>query len=89
MFSAEVRSMLAQVITSWQVIAVTVVFVIYVSLVKYVSRIHHRRSRDTFMPRSRKKSEPAETAAPPPPAPVPAAKTESEEMGLEEDEMVG
>jgi hypothetical protein len=82
--------MLAQVITSWQVIAVTVVLVIYVSLVKYVSRIHHRRSRERFIPR-KKKTEPVDTMPSPPAAGArkPAAKTESEELELEEDEMVG
>ena len=37
--------MLAQVITSWQVLAVTVVLIIYISLVKYVARIRDRPKR--------------------------------------------
>ena len=41
MFGAEVREMLIQVITSWQVIAVTVALVMYISLVSYVARIRH------------------------------------------------
>jgi hypothetical protein len=64
MFSSEVRRLLVQVITSWQVIAVTVVLVIYIFIVNYVARIYNRNSRirnsrRSFIPKVKKeKSEP-------------------------------
>lgn len=45
MFNGEIRSLLVQVISSWQVLAVTVVLVIYFSLVNYVARVYYRRPR--------------------------------------------
>jgi len=51
MFNEEVRRMLLQVITSWQVLVVTGVLVLYVFLVNYVARIYHRRPRRTPMPK--------------------------------------
>ena len=53
MFSSEIRRMLAEVITSWQVLAVTVVLVIYIFLVNSVARIYKRR-RAPFMPKIKK-----------------------------------
>jgi hypothetical protein len=50
MFSGEVRKLLIQVISSWQVIAVTIVLIIYVSIVNYVARIHRRNSSRSGMP---------------------------------------
>ncbi|MDR0654890.1 MAG: hypothetical protein LBG22_01120 [Treponema sp.] len=44
MFSKELRDMLLQVITSWQVLAVTVVVILYFFLVSYVGR-NYRRPR--------------------------------------------
>ena len=81
MLNAEIRRILAQVVTSWQVIAVTIVLVIYVFLINYVSRIHQKRPRLPSL--SRKKSKSSET--PLPAAASPAAKTDSEELGLEEE----
>jgi len=42
MFSDELRNLLIQVIKSWQVIAVTIVVVLYFSLVNYASRAHKK-----------------------------------------------
>jgi len=42
MFSDELKSLLFQVIKSWQVIAVTIVLVLYISLVNYASRAHKK-----------------------------------------------
>jgi hypothetical protein len=44
MFSEELKSLLFQVIKSWQVIAVSIVMIVYLSLVGYVSRAHHKPS---------------------------------------------
>jgi hypothetical protein len=43
MFSEEVRKLLIQVISSWQVLAVTVVLVIYISLVNRAAKMNQRR----------------------------------------------
>lgn len=45
MFSEEVRRLLIQVITSWQVLAVTVILIIYFCIVSYVARVYYRRPR--------------------------------------------
>ena len=54
MFNAEVRGLLAEVISSWQVLAVTIAIIIYVSLVNYVTRVHHRRPMGFSMPKVKK-----------------------------------
>ena len=74
MFNAELRRLLVQVITSWQVLAVTVVLVLYIFLVNYVARLYHKRRP----PRER----PAEKAQ----MPEEAAQNEADELGLEEEE---
>ena len=51
MFNAEIRRMLVQVITSWQVLTVTAVLIIYFALVNYVARVYHKRRRRTLMPK--------------------------------------
>jgi len=76
MFSEEVRGLLAQVITSWQVLAVTVVLIIYVFLVNYVARTHSRRRFS--MPKIKKKKS-SKTQVP-----APEAASEDDELGLEE-----
>ena len=42
MFSDELRDLLFQVIKSWQVIAVSIVLILYMSLVSYAARAHHK-----------------------------------------------
>ena len=75
MFSDELKKLLVQVITSWQVLVVTGVLVIYVFLVNFVARIHYR-SKSFSMPKVKRKKS-AEAA-------VPAPVSDSEELGLEE-----
>jgi hypothetical protein len=41
MFSEEFLEVLFQIITSWQVIAISVAILIYLSLVSYVAKAHH------------------------------------------------
>jgi len=50
MFTDELKNMLIQVITSWQVIAVTLAILIYIAIVNRVSRSHYKR-RPPPMPR--------------------------------------
>lgn len=58
MFSKEMSALLLQVVTSWQVIAVTFAVLIYMSLVSYVARTQ-RRPRSTAKNKSKKKEAPA------------------------------
>jgi len=75
MFSEELRNLLFQVIKSWQVIAVSVALVLYISLVNYAARAHHKpASVSKIKPKKKDKSKAAEKPAaeagstPPPPA---------------------
>ena len=79
MFNDEVKKMLIQVITSWQVLVVTVVLVIYIFLVNAVARIYHRRP-PRQEPIQKAKPAPAEAPAPE------AVSTDSDDLGLEEEE---
>ena len=76
MFNAEIRDLLLQVITSWQVLAVTVVIVIYFSLVSYVAKIYHHRPRQPFRFKGKNKNKPEKAG--------PAIVDETDELGLEE-----
>jgi hypothetical protein len=54
MFSGELMSLLKQVISSWQVIAVSAALVLYLFLVSYVARTYKRPSGSSFARRARK-----------------------------------
>jgi len=72
MFSSEIRNLLVQVITSWQVIAVTVVLVIYIFIINYAAKIRQRSSSGwQAMPKS--KPEKNEVPAP----------SDNDDLGLE------
>ena len=81
MFSSEIRNLLIQVITSWQVLAVTGVLVVYVFLVNYVAKLYrHRRPPSFTMPKipklkPEKNQEPADGGT-----------SESDEMDLVEED---
>ena len=69
MFSDEVRRMLLQVITSWQVIAITVVLIIYISIVNYAARLSNQNPRGSNIslgPKIKNKAKKAKTPASPP-----------------------
>ncbi|MCL2043290.1 MAG: hypothetical protein FWG89_04030 [Treponema sp.] len=59
MFSGTVKELFLYVITSWQVIAVTIAIIMYIFLVNYVGRTYRR-------PRSVSKSRPKKVKAPKP-----------------------
>ena len=63
MFSNELKELLPQVIRSWQVIAVTIAIVLYICLVNYVARTHHR-------PNFVSKTKPKKAKAKPAPKPA-------------------
>jgi flagellar biosynthesis/type III secretory pathway M-ring protein FliF/YscJ len=56
LFSDELKSLLIQVITSWQVLAVTGVLIIYVFLVRYVARLYRRNRPLSSSPKKEKAS---------------------------------
>jgi len=78
MFNEEIRALLAQVITSWQVIVVTVVLIIYIFLVNSVTKIRQRSGGDSSAKR-RKKKIPKSQLPQPPDAP-----SDDDELGLED-----
>jgi len=81
MFPGGIFELLKQVISSWQVIAVALVFILYVFIVNYTARRYHR-------PRAMKKISIKK------PKPKPAEKPEKksspskhkDDLGLEEEE---
>jgi hypothetical protein len=80
MFSEELKTLLLKVITSWQVIAVTVVLIFYFMLVNYVARLR-RRSRPApreFGLRGEKKSPKSGDAAE-------TEVAETDDLGIEEE----
>jgi hypothetical protein len=66
MFSAEVIELLMKVITTWQVIAITIGIILYVNIVNYVAKNHYHRPK---MPKKfgfkKKKTDAAAVAAAP------------------------
>jgi len=58
MFSEELKGLLIQVIKSWQVIAVSIVLVLYISLVNYAARAHKKPvSVSKLKPKKKEKKE--------------------------------
>ena len=57
MFSKEMMEYLFKVITSWQIIFVTIVLILYFSLVSYVARLYHHPRRSDFSFTSRPKKQ--------------------------------
>ena len=79
MLTKEMADFLFKVISSWQVIAVTVVLIIYFSLVFYVARLHHS-SRPigfslTIKPKKKRKASKVAAEVP---------VTSDDDLGLEE-----
>jgi urea transporter len=61
MFSTELKYLLPQVISSWQVLAVTAALILYTWLVSYVARTYHRPHLSKSKPKRKKvKAAPAE-----------------------------
>ena len=74
MFSAEFRSIIFQVISSWQVIAVTIAVIMYISLVSFVAQVYHRPRFRPSLPMIKKKKKKASSE------PVSSA----DELGIED-----
>jgi cbb3-type cytochrome oxidase subunit 3 len=78
LFSSEARKILAQVITSWQVIALTITLILYLFLVFYVARTK-RKKRPPKYASTGKKAPKAEGKGE-----TPAEDGGEDELGLEE-----
>ena len=78
MFPQDIGSVLKQVIASWQVIFITLAFILFVFIVNYISRDYHR-------PRVKKHSIKKKKAAPAPAAETPASSDSDDGLHLEED----
>ena len=78
MFNEEIRQLLAQVISSWQVLVVTVVLVFYIFIVNRTARLYSKqRSRKIpLIPREKKSKKEEETII----------DSSDDDLGLEEDE---
>jgi flagellar biosynthesis/type III secretory pathway M-ring protein FliF/YscJ len=79
-FSKELTELLKQVIMSWQVIAVTVVLVIYIYLVTYAARRYRRPRMKSEKPNKRK----SKSDAPAGPVAAEGGSDTNDELGLEE-----
>ena len=77
MFPGGIFELLKQVVTSWQVIVVTVVFILYVFIVNYTARSYHR-------PRTVKKIAFKAKAKKPKPSKEASSSNSNDELGLEE-----
>ena len=81
MFSKEFIDLLTQIIKSWQVIAIAIVFILYTKIVSYVGRGYHvpRRKRVRV---KKEKAEPAPSAGPEESSG--GGSNSNDELGLEE-----
>jgi hypothetical protein len=62
--SGELTSLLIQIITSWQVLAITGALIVYMYLVAYVARTYHRpRMASRLKPKKAKKAKAAAPAS--------------------------
>ena len=83
MFSQEFLDLLKHVVTSWQVIAVTVVILIYMNIVTHVSRSYNRPRVKKMKPNKPKKAEPVVTQAS---DEIEITSDSNDDLGLEEQE---
>jgi len=79
MFPGGIFELLKQVISSWQVIAVTLGFILYVFIVNYTARRYHR-------PRVAKKIIIKKPKPASKPEKKPSAAKSNDDLGLEEEE---
>jgi len=80
MFSKEFIDLLTQVIKSWQVIVVAIVFILYVKIVSYVGRGYYVPKRKKVKAAKKEKQEPVPAAAPE----ESGGSGSNDELGLEE-----
>ena len=82
MYSEGISTLLVKVISSWQVIAVTVALVLYLRIVLYVSRSYHTpRAKKASSKKTKSKSEDVLPA----PEETGGEASTNDELGLEEE----
>jgi hypothetical protein len=79
MFKPEMLKLIVKVVSSWQVIAVTIVLVLYFMLVSYVARLHHRSKAFSLVPKKKKKQKPEKVPE------TEISEEESDDLGLDEE----
>ena len=82
MNSISLFDLLKQVITSWQIIFITIALIIYLALVFYVARLYHRNSF-RHISKSKKSRKVKKHSA----EPVQVSGDEEDSLGLEEENM--
>jgi hypothetical protein len=85
MFSQEVVSLLINVVSSWQVIAVTIAIIIYISIISSVARMYYRPrfvSKSPAKRRKKKEKYPDTLSSAAKPG---TGDNSNEELGLEEE----
>ena len=81
MFTKEMFGFLLKVITSWQIIFITVILVIYFTLVTHVARIYHpRRSGFSFKPKPKKEKKKAAAVEAPE-----SSEDDDDDLGIEQE----
>lgn len=83
MFSENVMALLKEVITSWQVIAVTVVLILYLNIVLYAARAYHAPRLSNRISFKRKKPKQDDILAPS--DSDSSDSSANDELGLEEE----
>jgi hypothetical protein len=78
----EIAGLLIQLLSSWQVIAVTVVVFLYFYLVSYVARLYHRSSFSSMFASKPKKKK--QKSAPAEPENAEGEESSDDDLGLEE-----
>jgi hypothetical protein len=81
MFSKELVQILIKVVTSWQVIFITIALAIFFSIVSHVARLHHR-SEFSFYSKQKKEKKVKNV----PPSAAELESTDNDELDLEEQE---
>ena len=81
MFSGSTVELLKQVISSWQVIAVTIALVLYMQIVFYAARSYHRPKVKKVKIKTKKIKPEAEAG----PEEAEGGSSSNDELGLEED----
>jgi hypothetical protein len=77
----EILSLLIQVVTSWQVIAVTIALILFISIVNYVSRMYRMPKAPKIKPGKRRSKSSLNSEMPEESS---GGATVNEQLGLEE-----
>jgi hypothetical protein len=85
MVPKEWLALLIRIITSWQVIVVTVVVFLYFSLVSYVAKLYHRPRSSMFPPAKSKPKKEKPAPAADEGDEIESGESDDDELGLDEE----